>query len=304
MVHMWLKTSIALLLSLGFCSCDEGEGAAAADSSGAVGEPQAESTEPSEFARFVPVGDDEGRFETAIATYRSADGAEVSLIAAVHLADASHYQELQREFENYDVLLYELVADPSVRPTPEEKHTSGPIGFLQVALKRALELEFQLHAIDYTPDNFVHADLTPEGFSQQMEERGETFWTYLWRAVSMEFQHAQGQSGGGKFDLVTAFRNHEGRHTMRMMFAKQLQNVELLAAGGGTVLLDGRNERAVEVLEEQLAAGNKKIGIYYGAAHMPGIERALRERLGMHKTGERWLVAWDITKRPDPARPR
>ena len=209
----------------------------------------------SAFARFVPIGDDEGRFEVAITTYRNKAGAEVSLIAAVHIADAAHYADLQRDFKRYDALLYELVADASVRPDPKSSRRRSPgiIGMLQTGMKNALGLEFQLHAVDYTPDNFVHADLTPESFKEKMDEKGETFFQVFLRLMSKEMARQrelrEQEDGDDKptrqpsaVDLISAFQRKEGRHLLRLTFATQLQNVEAIAAGAGekgTVLLEG-----------------------------------------------------------------
>ena len=104
-------------------------------------------------------------------------------------------------------------------------------------------------------------------------------------------------------DLVRAFRRGEGRHLLRMSLASQIQDIERVAAGfadgdQGSVLVEGRNARAVEVLERELGKGRKKVAIYYGGAHMPDIEQRLA-KLGFVKTGERWLVAWDLHRRPD-----
>lgn len=273
---------------------------------------------PSLFARFVrkdPTKDpmhDDGRFETAITTYRNEDGVEVSLIGAIHIADAKHYTELQQDFTRYDALLYELVAQPDDRPKPGDgpRGSSGPLGILQRGMKEGLELEFQLDAIDYTPDNFVHADLTPEGFADSMEQNGETILTtmlnMMMRAQSgmrdMDDEELSAQRTQ-KFDLVKAFRSNSGRHMLRMMFAEQLIILESLNAGDDTdasmTLLEGRNDRALEVLDEQISAGKKNIGIYYGAAHMPDIEKKLIEGRGFEKVGHRWLLAWDVTRRPD-----
>lgn len=267
--------------------------------------------EPSEFVRFVPIGDDEGRFETAIHTYERADGSRVSLIAAVHIADAAHYGELQREFTGYDVLLYELVAEAGVRPVPGEARGGGMLSMLQTGLKRGLDLEFQLDAVDYSPANFVHADLTPQAMKDMMEERGETYMSMFLNLAFREMQKMQTVSAdgearqGGMVDLVSAFQRREGRHLLRMELAKLLAAFEISpSAGEGTetVLLEGRNERVIEVLRKQLGRGHDRIGIYYGAAHMTGIELSLVEELGFEKVEERWLTAWDLTKRKDPAR--
>ena len=52
--------------------------------------------------------------------------------------------------------------------------------------------------------------------------------------------------------------------------------------------------------------GRKKLGIFYGAAHMPDMEKRL-QKMGFAQVGKpRWLVAWDIgsrLERPDPKIP-
>ncbi|MEM7203774.1 MAG: hypothetical protein AAF628_26155 [Planctomycetota bacterium] len=268
------------------------------------------SGEPHEFTRFVRVGEDEGRFETAVTKYRNAQGAEVSLVAAVHIADAAHYDDLNELFGEFDAVLYELVAEEGDRPSPDAPRRSnvGMVSMLQGMLKSGLELEFQLNAIDYTKDRFVHADLTPQSFKESMEERGESFLSMFFKLMMQEMRKAQEAADEGdgpqEYDVVSAFRGRYGRHTMRMMFAEQLGRIEAMAsgAGEGTTLLEGRNERALEVLAEQLGKGRRRLAIYYGAAHMPGIEKTLLEEMGFEFVSERWLLAWDISKRPDPKR--
>ncbi len=320
-----IASCLALLVALSVGCEKEGAQDPTRPASQPTSQPQAKvPPPPSEFARFVRVGEDEGRFDVAITTYQNDAKQRVSLIAAVHIADAKHYQELQREFEGYDAVLYELVASAEDRPKPGEPRPGGGgvLSVIQRMMKSGLEMEFQLDAVDYTVDNFVHADLTPQAFAEKMEERGETFMTIFFRLLQQEMammkkmQEEQFDEEGERrpqpsFDLVSAFRKGEGRHLLRMKAAEMLQNVEMLAAGvdpdnkeEGTVLLEGRNERALEVLEEQLGKGRDNLAIYYGAAHMSGIEHTLLEDMGFEKVGHRWLVAWDISKRPDPVRER
>jgi hypothetical protein len=51
----------------------------------------------------------------------------------------------------------------------------------------------------------------------------------------------------------------------------------------------------VRVLEDEIKRGRRKLGIFYGAGHMPDFERRL-EVLGFKKSHEHWLVAWDIRR--------
>jgi hypothetical protein len=71
---------------------------------------------------------------------------------------------------------------------------------------------------------------------------------------------------------------------------------------GGSVIITERNNRALAVLDREVAKGRRNLGIFYGAAHLSLMEADL-ERRGYHRTGERWLTAWDIKPRVDATRP-
>ena len=50
-------------------------------------------------------------------------------------------------------------------------------------MTRLLELEFQLRGIDYTADNLVHADMSPEQFAESMRRRGESMFQLFFRML-------------------------------------------------------------------------------------------------------------------------
>ncbi|MEC9048340.1 MAG: hypothetical protein VYA51_10030 [Planctomycetota bacterium] len=258
---------------------------------------------PSEFARFVKVADG-GHFDTAITTYEK-DGAQVVFYAAVHIADRACYQALNERFRGCDVLLYELVGEEDARPSKGQRSRGfNPVGVLQQALKNGLQLSFQLEEIDYQAKNFVHADMTPQEFQSSMAARGESLLSIMYDMMGESADKLREQSEGGSgqpdVDLVAAFRTGAGRHMMRMTFAQQLESMGLMAAGGeGSTLLEGRNEKCLKVLRRELAAGHDRIGIYYGAAHMPHMERRLVEDMGFRKVKHEWLQSWDCTRRAD-----
>lgn len=259
---------------------------------------------PSDFVRFVKVGDG-GHLDTAITKYRRGE-VELTLFAAVHIADRACYDALNDRFPQCDALLYELVGPEDYRPRKDrDREGFNPIGLLQQGLKNSLELQFQLDAVDYSPANFVHADMTPAEFEASMAERGESLLSIMldmmMSGMKAQLDRAEdGAEAAPSFDLVKAFRSGEGRHALRMAFASQLEDMEALAAGGkGGTLLEGRNEKCLRVLEREIAAGRKKLGIYYGAAHFTHMEKRLVDDMGFKKTGQEWIVAWDCAKRPD-----
>jgi hypothetical protein len=265
----------------------------------------------STFTRFIDDGSGEGRFETAITRYGRGDGAEVALIAVVHVADAGYYRDLEKHFESYDALLYEMIKDKDFQPGPETR-ASGLLSFFQRGLKNVLGLEFQLDAIDYSKKNFVHADLDPETFFRLQRERGESIITLMFRAMMEDFKRRSTGKGPrqlGMVELIAAFASDDSARMLKYLLAQQLEDIEGLLAGiegkdgKGSVIVTERNKAALRVLKDELAAGKKKLGIFYGAAHMPDLERRLVTELGFEKKGERWLTAWDIKRKRAAAPP-
>lgn len=263
---------------------------------------------PSDFVRFVKVGDG-GHLDTAITTYEK-DGVKVIFYGAVHIADRAIYEEMNKRFKTCDALLYELVGPEDYRPTKDREQSGfNPVAMLQLGMKQSMGLTFQLDEVDYQPENFVHADMTPDEFQSSMLERGESLMSIMFDMMvnGMKMQRAQQEAGDDsakppeKFDLVKAFRSREGQHLMRVTFAAQLEQMEMMAAGGdGSTLLEGRNEKCLKVLRREIGKGKKRLGIYYGAAHLPHLEMRLVEGMGFKKVAHEWLVAWDCTKRLDP----
>jgi hypothetical protein len=89
---------------------------------------------------------------------------------------------------------------------------------------------------------------------------------------------------------------------IKLYIAKQIGQMEEHALGldgpGGSVILTERNKAAMNVLENVLKDGKKDIAIFYGAAHMPDLEKRLAT-LGFKPVATEWRMAWDLTIRYD-----
>ena len=255
------------------------------------------------FMRFVKTANDEGHVDTAIQTYRHPSGVEVALIGAVHIGDKAYYVALNQRFKSYDAVLYEMIKDAEVDPS-ELSGGGHPISQMQLGMKSLLGLEFQLEGIDYSVKNLVHADLDPATFSKLQGEKGESFFTLALQSFFQEKRmmasgKLQGFDGIG---LLMALASGDREHTMKWMFAQQLNELESMMAGmdqgvdgKGSVILRGRNEKAFEVLDEVIRHGKKRIGIFSGAGHMPDMDKRLMLK-GFQRNREEWLVAWDMTR--------
>jgi len=261
--------------------------------------------EPTKFLRFVEEGRDGGRLETGIATYKNAQGVTVQLVGAVHIADTGYYEALNKQFEGYDALLYEMVKPKDMGAPGRDREQANGISLvhiLQKGMKTFLDLDYQLDGIDYTKKNFVHADLTAEEFNRMQDERGESIFGLMLQQMLKELM--KGDNGAAQdmdpMQLLAALSSEDSARQLKLILAKQFQNMDEMVAGlegpNGSVLVTERNKAALKVLKDTIAAGKKNIGIFYGAAHMKDMEKRL-EDMGFKRTGVEYRVAWDMSPR-------
>jgi hypothetical protein len=263
---------------------------------------------PQSFMRFVDDNRGGGALQTADVRFQNPAGVTVDLIAAVHIGEKSYYDALNNDFTNYDAVLYELVKSKDVPPPGpgDAAKSDNPIGQFQRFLKNALDLDFQLDDIDYTAHNFVHADLDKETFERMQDERGETFEQLMLRQLLKAFSQPppvnQQDDSDSLHDLVTILTRPDMERQIKVVIARQLGDLDLSAMGldgpGGSVIVTERNKAALKVLADSIAAGKKKLAIFYGAAHMPDMAKRLGE-MGFSPVTTHWNLAWDLTIRPD-----
>ena len=239
------------------------------------------------------------------------DGPVVDLVSAVHVAEGSYYEQLNQRFEQYDAVLYELVApEGTVVPKGGAKGGGSAISMLQTTMTEVLELEFQLNGVDYTVKNFVHADMTPKQFSQSMRDRGETVFKTFFRMLGHAMSQQDSTKAGTDLRLFFALFDKNRAMALKRVLAEEFQNIEgsLTAINGpdGSTLITERNKVALDVLRKQIDAGHKKLAIFYGAGHMFDFEQRLRDDFGLTPLETTWITAWDLKgdEKPAPASPQ
>ena len=264
--------------------------------------------ENSKFLRIRSVDGEPAALQTAITRYRSdsANGVSVDLIGAVHVGEASYYEQLNAAMKKYDVVLYELVAPSgAAAPQPGQKRSGNPLAMLQAVMPSVLGLESQLEKIDYSGENFVRADMTTEQISEKMKHRGDTPLTIALTAFAemMRQQNLAAEKGDEvnsnekMLDLFGAFGNPVAmKRVMAQQFTAEQPVDMMMGTTLNRMLIDDRNAEAVRVLQRQLAAGKRKIAIFYGAAHMPDFDRRLRVEFGLRRKKQKWIDAWDLTR--------
>jgi len=294
-----LRLVLALLLVIVFLR----QSIAAADTTTPSTQPApaAATTQSDEthFLRFIGDGTKGGSLETSDVTYTNAAGQKVRLVAAVHIAEAAYFRDVQASVEKCDAVLYEMVKPKDSGPPEKGRQSDHAIAQLQRFLKDRLDLSFQLDEVDYTPKNFVHADLDAETFQQMQSQRGESFASMMLASLlkSLSDPAAVRSFDDEPLDLVDMMTRPDGERQIKLLLARHLGDFEKEAMGlnmlDGTVILTERNKKVMSVLDETLKFGGKDIAIFYGAAHMTDLSKQIEER-GFKRTQTKWRAAWDV----------
>lgn len=270
--------------------------------------------EPTEFVRFMEDADG-ARLQTGIATYRNKAGVTVDLIGAIHVADKAYYEKLNECFTRYDALLYEMVGGPienreklksNAAPSSEEQAetvAAQKLSWLHTLYDRmqsSLELESQMVVVDYRKPNFVHADMSVVQFTSLQKERSESFLSLWWKAVQSQMGQPQ-TSQPGVVKILEILCRQDSATELKRLIGRSFDQMESIMAGmevdAGTVIVSERNKVALAVMEKQITAGKKHLGIFYGAAHLPDMEQRLLG-MGFALQKSEWLTAWNLPPEP------
>ncbi|HEY5311188.1 MAG TPA: hypothetical protein VIK18_01670 [Pirellulales bacterium] len=226
----------------------------------------------------------------------------VDLVGAVHIGDTAYYRTLNERFGKYDALLYELVAPPGTQIPKTGVKSSHPVGQLQQGLTGILDLDFQLDRIDYHRPNFVHADMSPAEFKKSMDERNESllsmFFRMLGYSITQQGKHPEQSTEAALFSVLF---DPDPSLALKRILAQQFEDLEgsmgALEGPQGSTIITERNKVALAVLARQLAAGKQRLGIFYGAGHLPDMEQRLEKEFGLKRQSTTWITAWDLTGR-------
>ena len=258
-------------------------------------------------AKFLRVVKDDKKqplaMETSIARFTPVNGAGsgviVDLIGAVHVADKKYYDALNKKFDEYDVVLYELVAPEGTKiPKGGREKNEHPVAAIQKGMQSILDLEFQLEKIDYTKKHLVHADMSPEQFAKSMKDRGESFLQLFFRMMGQALAQQGGKQQVSDAEILFALFSPDRAHQLKRLIALQFEEMGgmLMALEGpqGSTIITERNKVALEVLKKQLADGKKRIAIFYGAGHLPDMEKRLVSDFKLEPGEVKWVEAWDL----------
>ena len=252
-----------------------------------------------QFARVDTDGAEQPRaLQLGVVTY-AGTGLNVDLVSAIHIGDQAYYSELNELFADYDAVLFELVAYEGSDIANQVLQRRGLLSTAQFALTKLLDLSFQLDEIDYGAANFVHADLSPDELRESMANRDESLYVYFWRIFFATVnEYAKDPLGLKELDLLSSMVDSGQGASLKLLMAYEMTDMEsvqdILGDDSSSAIVGARNQRAVDVLRRQIGLGDRRIGIFYGVAHMPDLENRLVDEFGLRYERTRWVDAWRL----------
>jgi hypothetical protein len=240
-------------------------------------------------ARYVPAQADKAKQDLY-----------VDLVGVIHVGDQRFYERLNASFKNYDVVLFEMViGQPSDKALL--KAMSKVLNYNSLA--ETLKLASQGKHINYKQANFLHADASWQQLEAIATKKGDDLPALFKKELA---------GGGGLVDPLLAVQVTTFFMGPVKMKATVAEAILMKTKKTGTFkkleeyVIDVRNEVCLRALQQQIAAGKKKIAIFYGSAHMPHFERHLIEDFGLRRENLVWHNAWDLTPKAatPPAMPK
>ncbi len=259
----------------------------------------------SQFIRFVPAKNigvtSFNKMQTAIIQYQK-NNIQIDLVAAVHIADKKYYQNLNQIFKQYDAVLFELVGTKDSLPQNKFKQLTNRsrIGQLQNKLASMLDLQMQLQWINYHASNFVHADMDWHTYQYYTKKHKENIWEMIWQE-SWDQSMASQKKIDSKYALGWSdifgylfYKKYADRLKTKLAYHFAHNFNASFLTNKPTVIITRRNDKAMNILAQELKKNKKKIAIFYGAIHMPDFEKRLIQVYGFKKTNTIWVTAWEM----------
>ena len=276
--------------------------------------PARDQSATADFISFRRTGPSSAVMQTSVTRFRHPQTDQVvSLVGAVHIGEKSYYRAIQAELDRHDLVLYELVGGPapgSVEALEQglqegddfssklgERQIFRFIRVIQQELQQLLQLQQQMDGIDYTRNNFRHADLTAEEFAAALAEMG------LFNIDPAALLSGIGPAMLDGIGLQAALTSQDANTVNRVrwilgqMMAKSTSQLAIFGVADiekpQDLILGIRNDVAWKILGSSLEEGWRRTAIFYGAAHLPDLRRRLLEEGWIFEAIE-WIPAWKI----------
>jgi hypothetical protein len=249
------------------------------------------------YARVVQTAPDRFEMQTGSRVFRRAGGPDIDLVGVIHVAERSYFQNIQARLDRSSLVLYEGVTAKKSDPDLSSHDPKGAYA----RLGRGLGLEVQDAVIDYTRPHFRRCDLSLEEMLGLLDAEILAGGPGAVAAAQAkeEFMGMKRMLTGGSILTNFAFRLVGWSPALRERVRFSLVGVGAGGASGEKqmsprlerLILEDRNAHVIAEIRHLQGKGQRRVAVFYGAAHLRGIESALRS-MGYRPAGETtWSTA-------------
>lgn len=175
---------------------------------------------------------------------------------------------------------------------------------LQAQLAKALNLDFQLEAMDYGRPHYRCSDMTMDQMNRAMKERGVDFMEFGGTLAGTSLPARMVNLLLQAIRLFDAMADGMMSDMVKVVMIEVLGNESItegalnqrFGRGFGEVIVGERNQVVMDDLAELLKnePDVRSVAIFYGAAHMKDFEERLAKQLGYAPTTVEWISAIEV----------
>jgi len=243
--------------------------------------------------KFIKSKESENKISlyTAVKTYEEKqNNLEVKLAGDIHFGKETYFKNMIKALNTQDKILYEQVA--SEKLLLKEKFSIPYLMMISTkkyykSLKTNLGLSYRPEVLEKIlkdenlKEKWEHCDITAKEFINH-EKTDEEIIKYLGAILTTP---------------LACLLSKKSPETVKMMMAKAIGKANLNL--GDTII--GFREKKVKARLKKLCKTKTdyKIGVFYGAGHMPSLSDYLTKNLGFEKKDEKWFKAFDAENKLD-----
>jgi hypothetical protein len=242
------------------------------------------------------------------------------LTGVSHLGDQEYYDALQQHLDKVDLVLFEGIGDSrredksshsGAKPAAQKPNDDPPEDLshsLQSRMASALGLKFQLEAMDYDRANFQSCDLSVtelrDLFSQNADASekpsgGQNFENLLDIMQGNSFWSGVLRLGLGMLGSSPIFQAMAKVTLIETLYEIQgdpgnIQGLPPDVHDLLKVLIEKRNQKVVDDIQQLPSKHLKTVAVFYGAGHMPDLEKRLRNQLHYRPARDIWFTAISV----------
>jgi len=249
--------------------------------------------DPASYVRTVERTDGVAVSQTKTQKLVAPGKPDIYLVGVAHIGSKSYYSEIQAVLNAQDVVLFEGVRSKGKPSVPVKPDPKAPKQMYQV-ISDALGLDFQLFDIDYNHPNWINSDLSMEELDRLNKKAGKGKATDFDMVEKLlDPNSPQTQQAAAFFGSAPA----SIKEALKIFLVEKISTIETMLNASldpatVSILLTERNKSIAKAFEKAISVANppKSVAIFYGAAHLPEVQKALAARYGYKPADQQWFT--------------